>query len=55
VRVDVLDLSGRIVASANGKALVGENTLMLDMPKAGLYMLRVRAGGKQASGKVAIR
>ena len=55
VRVDVLDLSGRVVATANGKALVGENTLMLDMPKAGLYMLRVRAGGKQASGKVVIR
>lgn len=55
VQVDLIDLKGHIAAKASGKAQIGTNTLSLDAPKAGVYMLRVRAGSQVQTGRIMVK
>ncbi len=52
--VQLVGLNGKIAASYASKAFFGHNTVALDVPKSGIYLLRVRVGGEQATRKVAI-
>ena len=54
-RVDLVDLKGHVVSAATGKALVGANTVAVEAPLSGLYVVRVRLGGKQSTAKVLVR
>ena len=54
-RVDLVDLKGHVVSTATGKALVGANTVAVEAPLSGLYVVRVRLGGKQSTAKVLVR
>ena len=54
-RVDLVDLKGHVVSTATGKALVGANTVAVEAPLSGLYVVRVRLGGKQSATKVLVR
>ncbi|WP_283430118.1 hypothetical protein [Fibrobacter sp. UWB10] len=53
-RVQLVGINGKIAATYRGKSTAGHNTLALTAPKPGLYLLRVRVGGLQATRKVAI-
>lgn len=54
-RVDLLDMKGHVMSTVNAKTLEGTNALVLDAPKTGLYMLRVRAGSKQQAAKIVVQ
>ena len=54
-RVDLLDMKGRVVVSSSVPGIRGSNSVLLDAPKTGLYMLRVRAGSVSQVGKVWVR
>ncbi|MDY6386567.1 MAG: hypothetical protein SPL21_03740 [Fibrobacter sp.] len=54
-RVDLLDMKGHVMSTVNAKTLEGTNALVLDAPKSGLYMLRVRAGSLQQAAKVMVK
>ena len=54
-RVDILDMKGHVMSTANAKTLDGSNALVLDAPQSGLYMLRVRAGSQQQVKKVLVK
>jgi hypothetical protein len=55
VQVDLIDLKGHVAAKASGKAQIGTNTLSLDVPKTGVYMLRVRAGSQVQTGRIMVK
>ncbi|WP_458450789.1 hypothetical protein [Fibrobacter sp.] len=55
VRVDLVDLRGNVVRSAGARAIGGSNSVSLETPKPGIYMLRVRAGNAVSAGKVFVR
>lgn len=52
--VQLMGLNGKIAASYASKAFFGHNTVALNVPKSGIYLLRVRVGSEQATRKVAI-
>ncbi len=52
--VQLVGLNGKIAASYGSKAFFGHNTVALNVPKSGIYLLRVRVGSEQATRKVAI-
>ncbi len=54
-RVDLLDMKGRVVVTSTVSAARGSNSVLLDAPKTGLYILRVRAGSVSQVGKVWVR
>jgi len=54
-RVDLLDMKGHVMSTVNAKTLEGTNALVLDAPKSGLYMLRVRAGSQQQAAKIVVK
>ncbi|WP_407457244.1 InlB B-repeat-containing protein [Fibrobacter sp.] len=54
-RVDIMDMKGHVMATANARAVEGTNALLLDAPKSGLYMLRVRAGSQQQATKIMVK
>jgi len=54
-RVDLMDMKGHVLRSVSAKTLAGENQMALDLPKSGLYMLRVRAGSQVSAGKVMVK
>ena len=53
--VDLMDVRGHVVSTVSTRTLVGKNALVLDAPKAGLYVIRVRAGTQQQSAKIAVK
>ena len=53
--VDLMDMRGHVVSSVSAQAVIGKNALVLDAPKAGLYVVRVRAGTQQQSAKVVVK
>ena len=55
VRVELLDTKGKVMSSASGKAVSGTNSMQLETPKSGLYMVRVRVGSKQAVVNVLVK
>ena len=52
--VQLVGLNGKIAASYGSKAFFGHNTVALNVPKSGIYLLRVRVGSEQATRKVAV-
>ena len=55
VRVDVMDLKGHVVRTVSAKAIAGSNSVALEAPKPGLYMLRVRAGNVGGTGRLMVK
>jgi hypothetical protein len=53
--VDLIDVRGHGVSTVSTKTVVGKNALVLDAPKAGLYVIRVRAGTQRQSAKVVVK
>ena len=53
--VEILDMKGKVLSSASGTAVSGSNSMTLQAPKSGLYMVRVRVGSKQAAGSIAVK
>ena len=53
--VDILDMGGKVVSSRSATTLAGVNQLVLDAPKPGLYMLRVRAGSQMKAGRIVVK
>ncbi|WP_290724603.1 InlB B-repeat-containing protein [Fibrobacter sp. UBA2449] len=53
--VDILDMGGKVVSSRSATTLAGVNQLVLDAPKPGLYMLRVRAGSQMKAGRIMVK
>ena len=54
-KVQLVGLNGQVAATYSAKALSGRNTLALNAPKNGLYVLRVTVGGQHAVRKAVIR
>jgi hypothetical protein len=54
-RVDVVDMRGGVVATANFRAVEGTNMLSLDIPRRGLYAVRVAVGKQVAVQKVLLK
>lgn len=52
---EVLNMKGEVMASTKGKVAEGMNRFVLEAPKAGLYMLRVRAGSQMSAGKINVK
>jgi hypothetical protein len=52
--VQLVGVSGKVLASARGKSAAGRNTLALKAPKPGLYLLRVSVAGQQLARQMAI-
>lgn len=55
VRVELVDMKGNVVRSVDVKSLTGFNSVALEAPKAGVYMLRVRMGNAASVVKILIR
>ena len=53
--VDILGMDGKVVSSRSATTLAGVNQLVLDAPKPGLYMLRVRAGSQMKAGRIMVK
>ena len=54
-RVDVFDTKGSVVASTSLRSVDGTNMLSLEMPRRGLYTVRVAVAGKVATRRVLLR
>ena len=55
VRVDIVDLKGHVVRTVSAKALAGANSVAVEAPKPGVYMLRVRAGNVGGTGRLMVK
>lgn len=55
VSVDIVDLKGHVVRSVSTKALAGANSVAVETPKPGVYMLRVRAGNVGGMGRLMVK
>lgn len=55
VRVDIVDLKGHVVRTVSAKALAGANSVAVETPKPGVYMLRVRAGNVGGAGRLMVK
>lgn len=53
--VELVSLQGQVMASASAKTLAGANTLNLETPKSGVYMLRVKTGNLSAVSRILVR
>ena len=54
LKVQLVDINGKISAAYEDKSVAGGNLLSMKAPKAGLYLLRVTVAGHQASRKVMV-
>lgn len=54
-QVDLVDVSGSVVATQKQQTVAGLNSLGLNLQKRGLYILRVRVGNQVATRNIAIR
>ena len=55
VRVDIVDLKGHVVRTVSAKTLAGANSVAVETPKPGVYMLRVRAGNVGGAGRLMVK
>lgn len=55
VSVDIVDLKGHVVRTVSTKALAGANSVAVETPKPGVYMLRVRAGNVGGMGRLMVK
>ena len=54
-KIDLLDVSGKVVASLSAVSSAGLNSVRFPVPKGGVYVLRIRSGSKVAAQKVLFR
>lgn len=54
-RVELLDVKGKVKATASARTLWGTNDVVLKAPQSGLYILRVRAGSEQQVRKIHVK
>ena len=54
-RIDIVDVKGKVAATARFNAVDGRNAVELAKPRAGLYVVRVAAGSQVAVQKVLVR
>lgn len=55
VRVDIVDLKGHVMRTVSAKALAGANSVAVETPKPGVYMLRVRAGNVGGARRLMVK
>lgn len=55
LKVDVLNMDGKVMATYSGKAVAGSNAASFEAPRSGLYMLRVRVAREQTAGKIMVK
>ena len=54
-KVELLDVSGRVMASLSAVSSAGLNSVRFPAPEGGLYIVRIRSGSKVAAKKVVFR
>ena len=54
-KVELLDVSGSVMASMSAVSTAGLNSVRFPAPKGGLYILRIRSGSQVAAKKVILR
>ena len=55
VKVSVVGIDGRVVATNRGVANAGSNVVSMKKPKLGVYFVRVRVGSQSASKRIMVR
>ena len=55
VKVDLLDISGKVLSSLSKTSSAGVNNVSFAAPKGGLYIVRIRSGSLSATRKVVLR
>ena len=53
--VDLVNMDGRVISTRSLLAISGENRVALEVPKSGIYMLRVRAGSQIKAGRILVK
>ena len=54
-RVELLSAKGGVVATASARSVFGTNKVMMDVPKNGVYILRVRVGSAQVTRQILVK
>ena len=54
-KVELLDVKGKVVASASARTLSGTNAVTMKQPKMGVYILRVRVGSQQQTQRIMVK
>ena len=54
-RVELLTAKGGVIATASAKSVFGTNKVAMDVPKNGVYILRVRVGSAQLTRQILVK
>ena len=54
-RVELLDVKGKVVATSSARAVLGTNEMSMNLPKMGVYILRVRVGTQKLSSRILVK
>ncbi|MBR2271762.1 MAG: T9SS type A sorting domain-containing protein [Fibrobacter sp.] len=54
-RVELLTAKGGVIATASAKSVFGTNKVAMDVPKNGVYILRVRVGSAQVTRQILVK
>jgi hypothetical protein len=54
-KVELLDISGKVIASLSAVSVDGKNSVNFPAPEGGLYILRIRSGSQNFAQKVILR
>ncbi len=54
-KVELLDVKGKLWATESAKAVFGTNAVSMNLPKQGVYILRVRVGSQQQSQRILVK
>ena len=54
-RVELLTAKGGVVATASARSVFGTNKVMMDLPKNGVYILRVRVGSAHLTRQILVK
>ncbi len=54
-KVELLDVKGKVVATASARTLAGTNAVTMKQPKMGVYIIRVRVGSQQHSSRILVK
>lgn len=55
LKVDIVGISGKVVATMEATTAAGSNAFEMPLPKRGVYMIRVRAGSQTASYRINVQ
>lgn len=54
-KVELLDVKGKVVATASARTLAGTNAVTMKQPKMGVYIIRVRVGSQQQTQRIMVK